>query len=249
MRDLAAVYAGLANDGRMGPLAWTQADEVRLAAAPRMQMIAPTSAQRIGEILREAPSLAGRSPSALARSAPRIAFKTGTSYGYRDAWAAGFAGAYTAIVWVGRADGAPRPGETGRAAAAPILFDLFDSIARFDPAAPLGPTERDWSEDGGRDRIDIARLSAPRRQSPPEIVFPRHGVEVFREPGDDRGLTLAARGGAGGYRWYVGGEEIRPDDASGRASWKPAAPGFYDITVVDADGRAARAKVRVAYSG
>lgn len=55
----------------------------------------------------------------------RIAFKTGTSYGYRDAWSIGFDGRVTIGVWVGRPDGAPVPGLIGRTAAAPILFDAF----------------------------------------------------------------------------------------------------------------------------
>src|SRR5690606_40445584 len=55
----------------------------------------------------------------------RFAYKTGTSYGYRDAWAIGYDGAHTIAVWVGRADGASTPGLTGRAAAAPLLFDAF----------------------------------------------------------------------------------------------------------------------------
>ena len=61
-------------------------------------------------------------------AAGRIAFKTGTSYGYRDAWSIGFDGKHTIGVWVGRPDGAPVPGLVGRTAAAPILFDAFARI-------------------------------------------------------------------------------------------------------------------------
>ncbi len=63
-----------------------------------------------------------------------IAFKTGTSYGYRDAWATGFDGRHTVGVWVGRPDGAPVPGLIGIDAAAPILLDAF---ARIGPTTPL----------------------------------------------------------------------------------------------------------------
>jgi len=58
--------------------------------------------------------------------------------------------------------------------------------------------------------------------------------------------VLAARGGAGGYQWYVAGEPVASEATSGKAVWRPAAPGFYDVVVVDRDGRSARAKVRVA---
>jgi len=55
--------------------------------------------------------------------------------------------------------------------------------------------------------------------------------------------VLAATGE--GLRWYVDGAEIAPDRASGRAVWKPPSAGFYDISVVDKDGRKARARVRI----
>jgi penicillin-binding protein 1C len=52
-----------------------------------------------------------------------VAFKTGTSYGFRDAVAAGVAGSYVILVWTGRTDGGARPGLTGRGTALPLLFD------------------------------------------------------------------------------------------------------------------------------
>src|SRR4029078_7279666 len=67
----------------------------------------------------------------------RIAFKTGTSYGYRDAWSVGFDGRMTIGVWVGRPDGAPGAGLLGRSAAAPILFEAF-ARSGYAPA-PLPP--------------------------------------------------------------------------------------------------------------
>ena len=69
----------------------------------------------------------------------RIAFKTGTSYGYRDAWSVGFDGRITIGVWVGRPDGAPVPGLIGRTAAAPILFDAFARTGKIPAALPKAP--------------------------------------------------------------------------------------------------------------
>lgn len=61
-------------------------------------------------------------------SAKKIAWKTGTSFGYRDGWAIGVTPEYVVGVWVGNADGEGRPGLTGIQAAAPILFDIFDVL-------------------------------------------------------------------------------------------------------------------------
>ena len=95
--------------------------------APR-RLLDPVAAWYVGNILIGAPP-----PENAPRG--RIAFKTGTSYGYRDAWAVGFDGRMTIGVWVGRPDGAPVPGLVGRAAAAPILFDAFARTGQ--PPAPL----------------------------------------------------------------------------------------------------------------
>ncbi|MBL3656257.1 penicillin-binding protein 1C [Fulvivirga sediminis] len=69
-------------------------------------------------------------PWQLFESSQKIAWKTGTSFGYRDAWAVGTTADYVVGVWVGNADGEGRPGLTGVEAAAPIMFDIFDLLPK-----------------------------------------------------------------------------------------------------------------------
>ena len=75
----------------------------------------------------------------------KIAWKTGTSYGFRDAWAVGLTAKYTVGVWVGNAAGEGRPGITGLNAAAPILFDIFNILPDVNwfnpPSGELTQTE------------------------------------------------------------------------------------------------------------
>ena len=74
----------------------------------------------------------------LFNSAQRIAWKTGTSFGFRDGWAIGLTPKYCVVVWVGNTDGEGRPGLTGINTAAPILFDIFrllPTVAWFQPPA------------------------------------------------------------------------------------------------------------------
>jgi penicillin-binding protein 1C len=61
-------------------------------------------------------------------SSPNLAWKTGTSFGFRDGWAIGTTPGYVVGVWTGNADGEGRPGLTGTAAAAPVLFDIFNMM-------------------------------------------------------------------------------------------------------------------------
>ena len=99
----------------------------------------------------------------------RIAFKTGTSYGYRDAWSVGFDGHMTIGVWVGRPDGAPVPGLIGRAAAAPILFDAFARTGKQPVPLPKAPK--------GALMASNARLPLPLAGSAPMGELVRTGSE------------------------------------------------------------------------
>lgn len=236
MRDVAMLYDALANEGSVRPLVW-RADEN--SETPAAQLFGRGTAARINAILRGAPALEGRAPAALSTSAPVIAYKTGTSYGYRDAWSAGHAGGLTIVVWVGRADGAPRPGETGRKAAAPLLFSLFDALTD-------GKSLRVPEAEPDTGSLALVRMSPPPQSAPPTILYPVPGSEIFAGSFGGDGVVFAASGGEGGYRWYVDGEEVGADAAAGRSIWRPKAIGFYDIAVVDDKGMSASAKVRVA---
>ena len=81
--------------------------------------------------------LSGVKPPAGA-SARGIAYKTGTSYGYRDAWSVGFDGRYVLGVWVGRPDAAAIPGLSGYVSAAPVLFEGFAKSGLAGGSAALG---------------------------------------------------------------------------------------------------------------
>ncbi len=99
--------------------------------------------------------------------AGRIAYKTGTSYGYRDAWSVGFDRKHTIGVWVGRADNGAVPGLVGRLVAAPILFDAF---ARIGLDAGVGPRPATPSSSPRRTscrcRSATCGATCPRRRSP-----------------------------------------------------------------------------------
>lgn len=238
MDDLAMLYAGLADGGAMRPLAWTP-DQIGQGRAVRF--CAPEAAGEIGQVLRSAPALAGRPPADLSRAAPVIAAKTGTSYGFRDAWAVGYSGDYTIAVWIGRPDGAPRPGQMGRLTALPVLHDLFDAVGgdrasgleAIEAAAPMG----------------LSRMQT-REGDAPVLVFPPDGAEIVLvgERGVERGVAVSARGGsdgAGALRWFVDGAPLAREPGSGRVIWRPQAAGFYAVRVVDPAGSHAEARVRV----
>ena len=235
LRDLAVLYAALGDEGLAKPLAWTEADAAARRRSRGVRLVRAEAAGQVMDILRETPPPAGVSPAALARGRPVMAYKTGTSYGFRDAVAAGIVGRHVVVVWTGRADGGARGGLTGRDSALPLLFDAADLIDA-PPAAPRPIAPRDAPP-------ALARLQ--RASEGPRLIFPPDGatVQVAGFGPGSRGLVLAA--GGEGLSWYVAGRPLAPDPVSGRVVWRPESPGFYSLSVVDAEGREAAARVRV----
>jgi penicillin-binding protein 1C len=242
VREVALLYAALGDDGRALPIRWlkSETDAFDARKTPATQIMSPESADEIMRILGAAPTPEGRMPAVLTQEAPVIAFKTGTSYGYRDAWAAGVGSGYAVVVWMGRADSAPRPGVTGREGALPVLFDVFDAISRISPARPSGPPLREGDAQDGAPPAPLVRFD--RDNAPPHILFPPDGAEVWSDS-EHRSFVLAAEG-HGRLAWYVDGRPLRRNVA-GDTVWRPMDAGFYDLSVVDPAGRTAKSRVRV----
>jgi penicillin-binding protein 1C len=241
LTDLTMLYAGVARLGTVLPLTERQ-DEVAAPPAPR-RLIEPSAAWYVGNVL------IGTPPPENAVGG-RIAYKTGTSYGYRDAWSLGFDGKRTVGVWVGRADGAPVPGLVGRVAAAPILFDAFARMK--EPVAPLPRAP------AGVLMATNAKLPPPLQRLRPgalpttaaapalRIMFPPNGarLELAGAAGKPDPLPLKISGGVGPLTVLVNGAPLA--GSAGRTLfWQADGPGFVRLTVVDARGAADSVMVRL----
>ena len=147
LQDLVQLYAGLARLGNTRPLREIVTAET--TSAIPLRLMDQVAAWQVGNVLMGTPP---------PENAPhnRIAFKTGTSYGYRDAWSVGFDGRMTIGVWVGRPDGAPVPGLIGRTAAAPILFDAFARTGKLPVPLPKPPKGA-----AGRKQCQASAAAAP----------------------------------------------------------------------------------------
>jgi penicillin-binding protein 1C len=231
LRDLAMLYAALGDAGLAKPLVWTEAG-LRSGKAEARRLVSAEAADQVLSILRESPPPPGRAPPALSIGAPKLAFKTGTSYGFRDAVAAGVGDGWTVLVWTGRPDGGVRPGMTGREAALPLLFQVFDVL---EANAPQAQTLQPRSAPPALTQLD--------GRGGPQLLFPPDGASVLVDGygAKSRGLALAARGDR--LRWYVDGQPLA--EAGGQVVWRPDYPGFYRVSAVDDRGRQAVARVRI----
>lgn len=134
--ELAGIYATLAADGVYRPL--------RLVASDRVGRDATMFGHGAAHLTRDALAQKDR-PDFPARRAVTsipsgIHWKTGTSFGYRDAWAAGSGPAYTAVVWTGNADNTPSADLVGSQAAGPLLFDVLEGVGAKSVVAAVPET-------------------------------------------------------------------------------------------------------------
>jgi penicillin-binding protein 1C len=226
LNDLAMLYTGLADDGEAAPLRL-------LADAPTATTtteMSPDAAAEVGAMLRGAPLPDGVAPD----DAHDIAYKTGTSYGFRDAWAAGISGDYTVVVWTGREDGTPSPGSYGRASAAPLLFRLFALLPADVHTPPAPPPQPQMSELAPNLRVFGARAATSGRTGP-RILFPP--AEAVLQVTDGSGfdpVSLEAAGGVPPYRWVINGTMLPTAPIGLAMTWQPPGPGFVHISLLDA---------------
>lgn len=214
LRDLSALYAALATDGRFAPL------RLNGEAEPSRPLLGAGAARSVADILTIATTRG---------VPPGVAWKTGTSWGGRDAWAMGFNARQVVGVWVGRPDGTPLAGATGISLALPLMARVFDLL----PAEPrvVARMERMPTATG----LDAPSADALR------LLFPPPGAVLSA----DGQVTIRAMGGRRPLTFLVDGVRVPAEPVRREAAWMPPGAGFYRVTVLDADGAAAHARVRV----
>jgi penicillin-binding protein 1C len=244
LQDLAQLYSGLARLGNTRPLR----EIVKATDGPRdsLRLMDQAAAWQVGNVLIGTPP-----PENGVHN--RIAFKTGTSYGYRDAWSVGFDGRITIGVWVGRPDGAPVPGLVGRTAAAPILFDAFARTGKLPAALPKPPK--------GTLVASNAKLPLPLRrfrpvgelvrtggEQAPHIQFPLNGSRIDVDWSGETKLAAMPVKVAGGVlplTMLVNGVSVGEIDSRRQRLVDPPGPGFARLTVIDATGAADTVVIRI----
>ncbi|MCP3054874.1 penicillin-binding protein 1C [Aurantimonas marianensis] len=238
LEDLVRIYGAIANGGVAMPLHIEQDAGV----GQGKRILSPQAAWYVTSILAGATTTNKGSPG-------DVAYKTGTSYGYRDAWTIGYDGRHVVGVWLGRPDGAPVAGLVGQDSAAPVMRDVF---ARLGPVTRLpGPPPGILASAGGGLPPPMRRIgrAAELMQAGlrPEIVFPPNAarVEIGLGRGQGADLFLKVRNGRPPFTWYVDGRPVVRDALERQSNWRASEPGFVDIAVVDAAGAAARSQVFV----
>ena len=236
LEDMVQLYASIARGGVALPLTHVMGGA---GAAEGQRVLSASAAWQVGDIL------AGLAPPP-GSPENRLAYKTGTSYGHRDAWAIGFDGRHVIGIWMGRPDGTPVPGVFGADLAAPVLFQAFARLKPGldpQPAAPpatLLVSTAQLPQPLQKFRSRFAAFEAD--QSAPAVAFPPDGSEVELLP---EGLMVRVRGGTAPFTWLADGVPVAVAFAGRETMLDALGKGFVTLSVIDADGRSARSMVRL----
>lgn len=251
LADLVTLYAGMADGGVIKPLRYSTAEP----EAEGRRLLSEAACWQLRRILEEAEAPEIRAPLGNLRQPRPIAHKTGTSYGFRDAWALGFDRDYTVGVWVGRPDGSSSPERYGRNTAAPLLFRIFELLPAG-ASPPVLPPEGVLTAAHGDlpERLRYFRVRSPDQGTeaePLRIDFPVNGstVELAVRDGGLEPLPLAARGGRKPLRWLVNGQPLASSPSRRETRWMPDGEGLARITIVDGEGRTASVAVWIKRGG
>ncbi len=237
---LAGLYAALARRGGDGASAMER----------RESLMSPEAAWYVTDMLAASPR-----PSGYVQHGREIAFKTGTSYGFRDAWALGYDAGHTVAVWLGRPDGGYNAGISGLQTAVPLMFDVFQQLPRAGltdilAQRPDGVLLADNHQLPDKLRRFPRKPPAP-LQSPhvdaPRILYPLEESLVELSADGARVLLAEVSGGERPLYWMLDGRFVGVQDSGASFSLLPAEQGAASLSVMDARGRAHSIRFRLSW--
>jgi penicillin-binding protein 1C len=249
--ELTGLYAALADQGRYSPLSCSFDGPV----PSKQKMLSRAAAWYVDDILRTRPPRSGLVAKDMQGNI--IRYKTGTSYGYRDAWALGYTSQYTVGIWIGRPDWGYGKETTGANSAVPILLRVFAALSSNQDIPQKGKQQKN--------RLPAEVLLVRHNQLPqhlqwfsrtagsgqgvnrPRIYFPVDGSTMCLE--QEPLLALKSHGGTPPFHWLINGRPLGREHQEAITSYRPEGAGMTQITLVDSQGKRDTVSVWLAPEG
>jgi penicillin-binding protein 1C len=233
LEDLVQLYTALARGGQAVALS-----HVPGGPEEGRRVTSRAAAWQVGHVLAGLPPPAGAPQM-------RLAWKTGTSYGHRDAWALGWDGRHVAGVWIGRPDGTPVPGAFGADLAAPVLFRVFERLGGAEPLPPPPPEALIAATAALPQPLQRFRprgaVFGPDPEAP-KLAFPPDGAVMALSGGP---LVVKLRDGTPPFAVLADGRPMATGERRRVIALPAPGRGFTELAVIDAAGRTARATVEL----
>ncbi len=234
LEELVRIYSALASDRKICPLVFEKKKE-HSPCTHETEIITPQVQTWIKGILQNTPRPVGYAGHQSPENGS-IAFKTGTSYGYRDAWSVGFTEDYSVGVWVGAASGQSLAGQTGLKTAAPLLFSIFEKLP-MKKSANLYATNQSWKNPAPENlklfKDDQLENQIGKTAQKLEILYPLNETTLAMADIAAKGVLLQAQNGKRPLTWLVNDIPLTSGKWERKTRWQPEGPGFYKITVLD----------------
>lgn len=224
MWSLTNLYVALANGGMSSPLHYLPKER----STQLHRLFSAKSAKMTTAILRGLTP-----PEGFINTHQAIAYKTGTSYGYRDNWTVAYTKEYTIAVWVGKPDNTPQERRTGRTIAAPLAFEAFALLESIIPT-----TQWQWHANylgqgvpQGLRYFDLAR--AMKRTDHVTLLYPQENSRYRSAECSDVFVEFKIQKGLKPYYWYI---DNLPRDINQSTATIPFDYGSHTISIIDSRG-------------
>ena len=221
LKQLTQAYVTLANGGSSKSLAILKESKQK-----QVNLVSPKSAKQVTAILRQIPP-----PDNYRDRADKIAYKTGTSYGYRDFWSMGYSKNYTVALWVGRADNRPVVKLSAREIATPLMFEAFSLID-----AIKGLKQWSWSSNFIKNRApDVLKYfdKELKSQDSLKFLYPKKGARYQSASCHKVTVEIAIDNGKEPYFFYI---DSKPKATNAKRLNLKFGVGAHTITVLDSSG-------------
>lgn len=251
LEDLAKIYVGLANGGIVKELNWLEnAPSTTFIPIPtQSKLLSPTATWYVTDIL-----ATSQPPPGFSFNQHQLAFKTGTSYGFRDAWSLGYNAAYTVAVWLGRPDNGYTAVLSGLQSAVPIMLEIFDKLPKSGLApllqsppvgvlltqnAALPPKLRHFDYRTGM--TPIIRQG----NSQLTILYPPSGATVELATNAAMNVHLEISGGKAPFYILENGRPVANSNDRRNLNWIPNMEGIVQLSILDTKGQSDQVQVRI----
>ena len=225
MKQLTQLYTALASGGEAYPLHSLPAEGNRTKLPP---LCTPKAAKMATSILREVSP-----PDGFVDTQKRIAYKTGTSYGYRDAWTVAYDRGYTVAVWMGKPSNAAQLKHTGRRDAAPLAFELFSMVDHLLPPKKWGWQPPFPPGEAPPGLVYFEQDNPGKAERRLTILYPRENARFRSADCSDTVIDIKVEKGSPPYFWYIDGESKK---ISRSTATLPFTFGAHTITIIDSSG-------------
>ena len=221
--QVAGLYTLLANGGSGYKLHTLKSEHLE-----KKELLSPEAARKVTNILRQM-----QPPQGYTNPFYKVAYKTGTSYGFRDFWTAAYTKEYTILVWVGKANNRPLFRAAAREVAAPLAFSLYQIVQTILP-------HKSWSYAPNRTTalappplLQYFDKRSKESSQKFDFIYPKEGTRYQSASCEDVAVAIAIKGGKQPYAWYLNNMPLQVEK---QKTTLHLSPGAHTLTIIDNSG-------------